>query len=43
MVIKGLKFIIPVKSIIIIYVINLQYIFIIKVVNINCRCCNYKV
>jgi len=29
-----------VKGIVIIYVIDLQYIFIIKVVDINCRCCS---
>jgi len=33
----------PVKSVIIIYIINLQYILIIRVVNINYRCCGYKV
>jgi len=42
-VIKGFKSIIPVKSAVIIYVIDLQYIFIIKVVNINYKCYSYKV
>jgi len=42
-VIKGFKSIMPVKSIVIIHVINLQYIFIIRVVNVNCRYCSYKV
>jgi len=42
-VIKGLKSIIPVKSVVVIHVINPQYIFIIRVVDINYRCYNYKV
>jgi len=32
-----------VKSIVIIYVINPQYVLIIRIVNVNCRCCSYKV
>jgi len=32
-----------VKSAVIIYIINLQYILIAKVVNVNCKCCSYKV
>jgi len=43
MVIKGFKFIILVKSVVIVYVINLQYIFVTGVVNINCGCYSYKV
>ena len=43
MVIKGLKSVILVKSAVIIYTIDLQYILIVKVVDINCRYCNYKV
>jgi len=43
MVIKGLKSVMLVKSVIIIYIIDLQYVFITRVVNINCRCCSYKV
>ena len=43
MVIKGLKSIMPVKSVVIIYTVNLQYIPIAKVVNINCRYYGYKV
>jgi len=37
-IIKGFRFIMLVKSVIIIYVINLQYISVIRVVNVNCRC-----
>jgi len=43
MVIKGLKSVILVKSVIVVYIINLQYIFIIRVVDINCKCYSYKV
>ena len=43
MVIKGLRFIILVKSAVIIHTVNLQYIPVIKVVNVNYRCCNYRV
>jgi len=32
-----------VKSAVIVHVINSQYIFITKVVNVNCRCYSYKV
>jgi len=32
-----------VKSVIIIHVINLQYISVTRVIDINCKCCNYKV
>jgi len=42
-VIKGLKFIMSVKSVVIIYIINLQYILIVKVVNVNYGCYNYRV
>jgi len=42
-VIKGLKSIIPVKSAVIIYTVNPQYVPIARVVNVNCGCCNYKV
>jgi len=42
-VIKGLRSIILVKSVVIIYIINLQYILIVRVVNVNCRCGGYKV
>jgi len=43
MVIKGLKFIILVKSIVIIHIVNLQYVFIIRVININYRYCSYRI
>ena len=43
MVIKGLKLIIPVKSVVIIYVIDLQYVFVIRVVNVNGWCYGYGV
>ena len=43
MIIKGLKLTILVKSAVIIHIVNPQYILIIKVVNVNCRYCNYKV
>jgi len=42
-VIKSLKSIILVKSVVIIYIINLQYIPITGMVNINCKSGNYKV
>jgi len=32
-----------VKSVVIVYIIDLQYIFIIKVVDVNYKCYNYKV
>jgi len=32
-----------VKSTVIIYVINLQYILLVKVVNVNYKCYSYKV
>jgi len=32
-----------VKSVVIIHVINLQYISVTRVVNINYRCCSYRV
>ena len=38
MVIKGFKLIILVKSVVIVYIVNLQYVLIIKVININYRC-----
>jgi len=38
MTVKSLKFTMLVKSVVIIYAVNLQYIFIIKMVNVNCRC-----
>jgi len=43
MVIKGLKSVIPVKNVIIIHVINLRYIPVTKVVNVNYRYYNYRV
>ena len=43
MVIKGFKSIILVKSVVIVYTVNLQYIPIVRVVNVNYRYCNYKV
>ena len=43
MVIKGLKFIMLVKNIVIIHTVNPQYVLIAKVVNVNCRCYGYKV
>jgi len=43
MVIKGFKFIILIKGVVIIYIVNLQYILIIKVVDINCRYYSYKI
>jgi len=42
-VIKGLRSIILVKSIVIIYTVNPQYIPVARVTDVNCRCCNYKV
>ena len=33
----------PVKSVVIIYVIDLQYISVIRVVNVDCGCCSYGV
>jgi len=42
-VIKGLKLIIPVKSVVVIYTVNLQYIPVIRMVNVNYRCYSYKV
>jgi len=32
-----------VKSVVIIHVINLQYVSVTKVVNINYKCCGYKI
>ena len=43
MVVKGFKSIILIKSVVIIYIIDLQYISVIKVVNVNYRYCSYKV
>jgi len=43
MVIKGFKSIIFLKGTVIIYVINLQYILITRVVNIYYKCYNYKI
>ena len=43
MVIKGFKLTILIKSIVIIYTVNLQYISVIKVVNINNGSCSCKV
>jgi len=40
---EGFKFIILIKSIVIIYIINLQYILITKIVNVNCKCYSYGV
>jgi len=42
-VIEGLKFIILVKSVVVIHVINLQYVLIVKVVDVNCGCYGYRV
>jgi len=42
-VIKGFRFIILVKSVVIIYVIDLQYISVIRVVNVNYRYYSYGV
>jgi len=42
-VIKGLKSVMLIKSVIIIYIVNLQYILIVKVVNISYRYYSYKV
>jgi len=39
MVIKGLKFIMLVKSAVIIHTVNLQYILMAGVVDVNCGCC----
>jgi len=39
-VIKGLKLIILIKSTVIIYIVNLQYVLIIRVVDVNYRYCN---
>ena len=30
----------PVKSTVIIYTLNLQYVLVIKIININCKYCN---
>jgi len=43
MVIKGFKPVILVKSAVIIYIINLQYVLIIKIVNVNYKSYSYKV
>ena len=43
MVIKGLKPIMLVKSVVIIHTVNLQYVPIVKVVNVNCKCYSYRV
>jgi len=43
MVIKSLKSIMLVKSVVIIYTVNLQYVFIIRVVDVNCKCYGYRV
>ena len=43
MVIKGLKPIILVKSVVIVYVIDLQYISVIRVVNVNYGSYSYGV
>ena len=43
MVIKGLKLIILVKSVVVIYVIDLQYVSVIRVVDINYKYYSYKV
>jgi len=42
-VIKSLKPIILIKSVIVIHVINPQYVLITKVIDINYRCYSYKV
>jgi len=42
-VIKSLKPIMPVESVVIIYVIDLQYISVTKVVDVNCWCYSYRV
>jgi len=42
-VIKSLKFIILVKSVIIVYTVNLQYIPVVRVIDVNYRYCSYKV
>jgi len=42
-VVKGFKLIMPVKSVVIIYTVNLQYIPVIKVIDINCKYYSYKV
>jgi len=42
-VIKGLKPIMLIKNVVIIHVINLQYISVIKVVNVNYRYYSYKI
>jgi len=36
-IIKGFKLTILVKGTVIIYIVNLQYVFIIKVINVNCK------
>ena len=43
MVIKGFKPVILVKIAVIIYIINLQYVLIIKIVNVNYKSYSYKV
>ena len=43
MVIKGFKSVMLVKSVIIVYIVNLQYVPVTKIVNVNYRCYNYKV
>jgi len=39
-VIKSFKLIILIKSVVIIHVINLQYISVTKIINVNCKYCN---
>ena len=43
MVVKDLKPIMPVKSTVIIYTVNLSYVFIIKVINVDYKCYSYKI
>jgi len=42
-VIKGLKVIMSVESAVIIYIIDLQYVPVARVVDVNCRCYSYRV
>jgi len=42
-IIKGLRFIILVKSVVVVHVITLQYILIVRVADVNYRCYGYKV
>jgi len=42
-VIKGLKFIILIKSVVIVHTVNPQYVPVVRVVNVNCGCCGYGV